>query len=151
MLPLNYCSKTLSSPVFKYPYNRALAALKAAGRAENWDPCQGLKLECINPVTGGPATPSMSASLQLFPDNFKGAEFRSTDSVIYCVAEGEGTTFVQDQRIDWKEKDVFVVPGWKKHRHQNVDSAVLFSVSDRPVHQKLELWREEKFDDQISG
>ena len=57
MLPLNYCSKPLSSPVFKYPYNRALAALKAAGRAEHWDSCQGLKLEYINPATGGPVTP----------------------------------------------------------------------------------------------
>ena len=151
MLPLSYCLKNSSSPAFKYPYNRALAALKAAGRAEHWDSCQGLKLEYINPATGGPVTPSMSASLQLLPANFKGDEYRSTDSVVFCVAEGEGSTFVQDQRIDWKAKDVFVVPGWKKHRHQNIGSAVLFSVSDRPVHQKLELWREERFDDQISG
>ena len=36
-------------------------------------------------------------------------------------------------------------PGWRRHRHEASEDAVLFSVTERPVQQKLGLWREERF------
>jgi gentisate 1,2-dioxygenase len=37
-----------------------------------------------------------------------------------------------------------VVPSWHWHRHHADREAVLFSFSDRPVQEKLALWREER-------
>jgi len=37
---------------------------------------------------------------------------------------------------------VFVCPSWMPYRFEITDQAVLFSFSDRPVQQALDLWRE---------
>ncbi len=44
--------------------------------------------------------------------------------------------------LRWTPRDIFVVPGWMSHTHRADDDAVLFSFSDRPVQEKLGLWRE---------
>jgi gentisate 1,2-dioxygenase len=41
--------------------------------------------------------------------------------------------------------DVFAMPGWCSYRIRALrGDCVLFSFSDRPVHEKLGLFREEK-------
>jgi gentisate 1,2-dioxygenase len=37
-----------------------------------------------------------------------------------------------------------VVPSWAKVEHRADADAVLFSFSDRPVQEKLDLWREDR-------
>lgn len=133
-----------ASPVFSYRYGAARAALERLGAAGGCDACHGVKMEYINPATGESATPTMGAWLQFLPAGFDGAPCRSTDSTVYCVAEGRGRTAIGDDTFAWGPHDVFVVPGWRAHRHQASQDAVLFSVSDRPVHRKLGLWREER-------
>ena len=44
--------------------------------------------------------------------------------------------------LRWAPRDIFVVPGWMSHTHHAADDSVLFSFSDRPVQEKLGLWRE---------
>ena len=39
-------------------------------------------------------------------------------------------------------RDTFVVPSWKQVSHDVAEDAVLFSFSDRPVQEALELFRE---------
>jgi len=47
--------------------------------------------------------------------------------------------------LDFLSADIFVVPSWTWHHHlAQTDDVVLFSFSDRPVQQKLGLWREER-------
>ena len=46
--------------------------------------------------------------------------------------------------FEWSPRDVFVVPSWLRHYHEADDDAVLFSFSDRPVQEKLGLWREQR-------
>jgi gentisate 1,2-dioxygenase len=70
---------------------------------------------------------------------------RKTASTVYCVLEGEGYTEVEGQRLEWKRNDVFTVPGWLWHSHQNTSAqdAFLYSVTDEPAVRKLGLFREE--------
>ena len=142
MLPVNYSRPQRSSPVFSYPYSIAREALETMRRTEEWDECHGLKMQYINPVTGGPVLPTIGAFLQLLPKGFAGASYRSTDGTIFCVVEGSGHTQVGDTRFDWGPHDVFVVPSWAEHQHYADEEAVLFSYSDRPVQEALDLWRE---------
>ena len=46
--------------------------------------------------------------------------------------------------VDWKPRDIFVVPSWKHVTHEASDESVLFSFSDRSVQQTLNLFREER-------
>ena len=61
------------------------------------------------------------------------------------VRNGGGqSTELDGETLDWKKRDTFVVPSWRRHRHVADEEAVLFSFSDRPVQEKLDLWREER-------
>jgi len=144
MLPVDYRPRGLSSPVFSYPYARSREALAALARAGAPDACHGHKMRYVNPATGDHAMPTIGAFLQLLPAGFDTEDYRATDGTVYVAVEGEGRTMVGDTEIAWKPRDIFVVPGWHRHRHLAASEAVLFSFSDRPVQEKLGLWREER-------
>lgn len=144
MLPMGYEATHPASPVFSYPYEKARAALDGLRRAGEWDPCHGLKMQYVNPATGGPATPTMAAFLQLLPEGFDGHDYRSTDSAVFCVVEGKGRTVIEGETFEWGPRDVFAIPGWRQYRHVADGEAVLFSFSDRSAQEKLGLWREER-------
>ncbi|MEM8656433.1 MAG: gentisate 1,2-dioxygenase [Pseudomonadota bacterium] len=142
MLPLGYEKTTPTSPIFNYPYDRSRAALEQMRKAEAWDPCHGLKLRYANPVDGGWAMPTIGTCLQLMPKGFTSAPYRATDATVFVGVEGRGRTRIRDTLVEWGPRDVFVVPSWHEVRHEADDDAVLFSYSDRPVQEKLGLFRE---------
>jgi gentisate 1,2-dioxygenase len=80
--------------------------------------------------------------MQLLPKGFKGKSYRSTDSTVYAVVEGRGRCLVSGETLTFGPRDVFVCPSWMPYRLETDEQAVLFSFSDRPVQQALDLWRE---------
>ncbi len=144
MMPDGYQSDSLCSPIFNYPYDRTRDALETMRRTEQWDRCHGLKTRYVNPVDGGWAMPTMGTTMQLLPDNFATTPYRSTDASVFSVVEGEGRTIVGDRVLDWGSRDVFVVPAWAWRRFETDEDAVLFSFSNRPVQEKLGLFREQR-------
>ncbi len=144
LLPVDWKPTVKSSPIFNYPYARTREALETLCRAQDLDPCHGIKLRYVNPATGDFAMPTMATFMQLLPKGFSSAPYRSTDGTVYVAVEGEGETLVGDKSFAWKKRDIFVVPSWTAHSHRAKEDAVLFSFSDRPVHDKLGLWREER-------
>lgn len=144
MLPLGHRQGSATSPVFNYPYERTREALETMRRRQDWDACHGLKMQYVNPVTGGSAMPTLGTFMQLLPKGFAGADYRSTDGTVFSVVEGSGRTRMGERIFEWGPRDTFVVPSWTWHRHEAIDDAVVFSFSDRPVHDKLGLWREER-------
>jgi gentisate 1,2-dioxygenase len=144
MLPVDYETRSRSTPVFSYPYTRSREALETLRRNGPIDPWYGVKLQYINPVTGGYPMPTMAAFLQLLPSGFRGRLSRSTDSTIYSVAEGRGRTRVGTSTFSWAPRDIFVAPSWVPVSHEVDEDAVLFSFSDRAAQKALGLWREEK-------
>lgn len=145
MVPVEAEYDRPTSPVFNYPYERSREALERLKRRDQWNAWHGLKFKYVNPLTGDYAIPTIATFLQLLPKGFKTQAYRSTDSTVFVCVEGKGRTRVKDQVLEWEPKDIFVVPSWAKHVHEADDEAVLFSYSDRSVHEKLGFWREEKF------
>ena len=142
LLPVDHARASLTTPIFSYPYARTREALERMRGNDGWHPCHGLKMQYINPTTGGSAMPTIGAFIQLLPKAFDGRPYRATDGTVYCVVEGRGRTRVGDSVFEWEPKDVFVAPSWLPISHQAQDDSVLFSFSDRPVQQALGLWRE---------
>ncbi len=85
----------------------------------------------------------MAAFQQLLPKGFAGAPRRATYGAVFCVVEGRGRAALDDGVLDWGPRDVFVIPGWRRHYHEAEEDAVLFSFSDRAAQQALGQWREE--------
>ena len=144
MLPVDYVPKSLASPIFNYPYSRSREALDELSRNGPPHECHGIKMRFVNPATGGSPMPTMGAFMQWLPAGFKGKPYRATDATVFSVVEGSGETKVGDTVMRWKKRDHFVVPSWAKVVHKAAGEAVLFSFSDRPVQERLDLWREDR-------
>lgn len=137
-----------TSPIFSYPYERsreALHHLEGNAPVDDWD---GIKLRYINPATGGSPMPTMATFMQRLPAGFQGKASRQTDGAVYSVVEGAGTAYIEGPngpvRFDFETRDHFVVPSWQAMRLASVKGCVLFSYSDRPVHQALGIHKEER-------
>jgi len=142
LLPVDWKPAVKTSPVFNYPYPRSREALSALAKNGDPDPYHGHKLRYVNPATGESAMPTIGTFLQLLPKGFAGSPYRSTDGTVYVAVEGEGETRIGDTVMRWGPRDIWVVPSWMSHTHHAASEAVLFSFSDRPVQEKLGLWRE---------
>lgn len=142
MKPVEYQPRSRTSPLFWYPYARTREALETLKSHDETHPCWGHKLQYTNPITGDWALPSIATFMQLLPAGFKGAPYRSTDSTVYAVVEGSGRCIIAGQSMAFGPKDVFVCPSWMPYQLEADSDAVLFSYSDRPVQQALDLWRE---------
>lgn len=140
--PLGWEPKTKTSPIINYPYTRTRAALDQMHTAGDIDPCHGVKMQYVNPTTGDHVMPTMGVFMQLLPKGFATAPYRSTDGTIFCAVEGRGRVVIGDETFEWGPRDIFVVPSWVEYRMEADDEAVLFSYSDRPIQEKLALWRE---------
>ena len=147
MLPVDYEARGRSAPVFSYPYARSREALETLSLNGPIDPWHGVKMQYINPVTGGYPMPTIAAFLQLLPSGFRGRPSRATDSTVYSVAEGRGRSRIGADTFAWRPRDIFVVPSWMPVSHEADEDAVLFSFSDRAAQKALGLWRDEKLED----
>lgn len=142
MLPVGMTRDSATSPLFHYPYQRTREALEQMRRREEWDAHHGLKMQFVNPATGGSAMATISAFIQLLPKDFQTSPYRATDGTVFHVIEGAGETIIDGKTFPWQEGDSFVVPSWNPVRHKVTEEAVLFSFSDRTVQEKLGLWHE---------
>ncbi len=133
-----------TSPIFNYPYARSRDTLATLARAQDPDPCDGWKMQFINPLTGGPAMPTIGTFIQLLPKGFRSSPYRSTDGTVVSVVEGRGKALIGGEAFEFEPRDTLVVPSWSECRFEAADECVLFSFSDRPAQQALGLWREKR-------
>lgn len=138
------------SPLLCYRWEPTYEALQKYAKVTDGSPYDGVKMDYINPTTGGDPMLTMGASMQLLRPSEHTKAHRHTGNVIYQVAKGEGYSIVGGQRFDWKEKDIFCVPPWIWHEHCNTqtgEDACLFSFNDLPVMKKLGFYAEQALDD----
>jgi gentisate 1,2-dioxygenase len=135
------------SPIINYPYAKMRPILERLVRTGDVDPHHGARVRYANPINGGWVMPTMGAHLALLPKGFKGKDYRSTDGTIFVCVDGEGSTRVDGQVLEWSPRDVFVIPPWKRYAHAAKEESVLFSISDRPMQEALAIWRDERTTD----
>lgn len=149
MLPVRYDAPFgQTSPIFSYPYDRTREALHTLERQAPVDDWDGVKLRYVNPATGGSPMPTMATFMQRLPAGFEGKAWRQTDGAVFSVVEGHGSVTIahaaQEQIFEFGPRDHFVIPSWHTASLRSAHGCVLFSFSDRPVHQALGIHREER-------
>jgi gentisate 1,2-dioxygenase len=87
----------------------------------------------------------MSCEFSLLRPREETGSHRHNSTVVYHVFRGEGATAVGEERLEWVEGDIFVIPPWEWHRHENRrdQDSILFSIADWPALDALGLYREE--------
>jgi len=132
-----------NSPLFHYRGSDIRAALDGLAN-EDGDPYEGIRIDFTNPVDGAAVFTTLGYGAQLLRPGEATLPKRETASTLYCVLAGHGTTEVAGQTLTWQENDIFVVPNhlWRRHANGNAKNpAVLYSVSDAPLLQKLGHYR----------
>ena len=157
-LPVGYSSKTYGkslfpsggnpkshySPIMKYPYTEARAAIENVQVTE-YSEHEGLTIEYVNPMNGGSILPTIDAHLHLIKNGEILKPLRHSSSKIFLGVEGGGTLEIDGREFKWKKNDVIAVPSWAKYRHINKGKtdSVLFSFSNAPVLKPFGLFRQE--------
>jgi gentisate 1,2-dioxygenase len=132
---------TAYSPLFRYPWPQARAALTAMAQAEDGS----RRLRYVNPATGGPVLSRLDCYLLGLSGGKTTRRYRSTSNAVCMVVEGTGTSTIGDTTIDWQENDIFTLPHWNWISHAaSSDRAIIFQSTDRDVMRRLELLREER-------
>jgi gentisate 1,2-dioxygenase len=133
------------SPMLSYRWQVVRDTLHRL-RHEQGSPYDGIIVEFVNPANGGSVGPTMSICAQLLRPGEKTLSHRQNINTIYIGAEGHGYTVVDGKRLDWAQHDVFCVPTWQWHEHGNDsgEDAIVYSVSDAPVIEKLGLYAEQQ-------
>jgi gentisate 1,2-dioxygenase len=135
----------------KYRWVETLSALNDLAASGPHDPFDGAVLEYRNPQDGGPTTTTMSCRIQLLGPGEQTQAHRHICNTVYHVVRGQGIAKIGKSRaleteLTWTDRDCFNVPTWHWHRFVNssaAEDAILFSVSDRPLFDALQLYREE--------
>ncbi len=138
------------SPLYKYEWQPTYEGLKRFARTTAGSPFDGIRMNYVNPVTGGHVMQTLGASMQMLRPLEHTRAHRHTGSFMYQVAKGTGYSVIAGKRFDWRERDIFCVPSWAWHEHANAsatDDACLFSFHDLPVIEALGLYREEAYRD----
>ena len=138
----------VAPPLLTYRWDATHAALQALADLET-DPYEGVALEYADPRTGGHTLPAMACWIQLLRPGAHTCAHRHTSSAVYHVFRGRGFSVIDGERFDWEQGDFVALPTWAWHEHANTgaDEAILFSITDLPTLEKLDLYREERYPD----
>jgi gentisate 1,2-dioxygenase len=136
------------SPLFLYRWSQTEAALDRLARISA-DPFDDVAFDYVNPTTGGHVLPTIGCRIQLIRAGVETKSHRHSSVSVFHVFRGAGSTVVDGVQIDWKQGDFLVVPpyAWHDHRNLHGEDAVLFSTTDTPVLEALNLLREEAYPD----
>ena len=131
-------------PGYRYSWKETEKTLKQLGEKPG-DPYEGILLEYVNPLTGGPTLPTLSCGIQMLRPNEKTRAHRHTSSTVYHVFRGKGATVIDNIRYEWECGDSLSVPLWRFHHHENLSTepAILFAMSNKPGLSVLGYYREE--------
>src|SRR5215472_11429320 len=130
------------TPMFHYRGADTREALYGL-RQEAGDPYDAIALRFVNPATGASLFPTLDYGAQLLRAGEATRFKRETASTLYVVIDGEGVTEIGGRRFDWRANDIFVVPAfaWRRHQNTGETDAVLYTVSDAPLLEKIGQYR----------
>ena len=128
-----------ASPVFRYPWNTAASALRAAPMARDG----ARRVRYVNPASGGSAMPLLDCYLTALDRGMRTVRFRSNGNAVCYVCAGTGTSRVGSETLAWEPRDVFSLPHGNWIEHGANEDAILFVMTDRDALRRLGLLKEE--------
>jgi gentisate 1,2-dioxygenase len=131
------------SSLKRYPYKRAREAIAHLLKTNQIDRRWGAKLEYRDPSSGGSILPAITAFLQGLPKGFKSQRRKTTETTLLVLVEGAATVKAGEAVYHLKPKDIVLVPSWEPLVIESTQETIIFSVSNKPLLDKLDLWREE--------
>ena len=119
----------------RYPWADTYGALTALRENGEIDPYDGIMVMLSSPVDSGPTLPTIAWQAQLLSKRQKTLPHRHNSTTFYFAFEGAGAVVIENERLEYEQGDIFAVPAWKWHHHENTSNAetILFSIDDWPA------------------
>jgi gentisate 1,2-dioxygenase len=139
-------SRSPISPLLSFPWAQSERALHSMAKLGEVTPFDDVAFQYTNPSTGGHVLPTIGCWIQMLRPGVHTKAHRHSTVSVYQVFKGQGSTIVDGVQIDWEAGDFIAIPPYAWHEHVNRlpdEEAVLFSVNDNPVHEALNLYRED--------
>ena len=129
-------------------YGADILSTLQAMRAHAGDAYEGINIDLVNPVTGASLFPTLGYGAQLLRAGEETLAKRETSSTVYVCMQGRGQTEVAGHTFQWEENDIFVVPNflWRRHVADSSGDAILYSMSDAPLLEKIGQYRAQGID-----
>jgi len=143
LLPVDYKADAHASPILRYPYARTCEALHHLYKSQPLHAAHGVKLRYANPADGKYPFPTMAAFMQFMPKGFDGKKYRTTENIVFNVAEGTGTVTIKGQSFAFGPHDIFVAPSWCEISFKTNEDCTIFSYSDRAAQDAMGFFRDE--------
>ena len=140
-------ARTKVSPQMVYPWDRTEPALHDLAKLDA-SPFDDVSFEYTNPTTGRSVLPTIGCFIQMLRPGIHTKAHRHSYCSMFHAFRGRGSTIVDGVQIDWEEGDFFALPPWCWHEHLNgspSEEAVLFSTTDVPVLDSLNLLEEHEY------
>ncbi len=130
------------TPLFHFKGADVREALEKLKKEEG-DPCEGIKLEFVNPLTGKSVYPTLEYSAQLIRPGEELMAKRETSSAYAVIFEGQGYSEIGGQRFDWEKNDVMALPNflWRRHVNTGKTDAVIYTTSDAALMKNIGQYR----------
>ncbi|HLX27189.1 MAG TPA: cupin domain-containing protein [Casimicrobiaceae bacterium] len=123
-----------SSPMYVYRYEPMRELLeKHRNFAEN--PHEGLLIEYVDPLTGGPVYKTMTFFMQMVRKGETTLPMKQSASLLVAPFEGNGHAQVDGGRFALERFDTLAIPGghWVEYANDGDDPLILFVASDEPA------------------
>ena len=133
-------------PPMRYAWADTHAALMALRENNESDPYEGAMIMLASPVDGGATLPTIAWQAQLLSTKEKTVAHRHNSTTFYFAFEGSGAVVIDGERLNYQKGDIFAVPAWSWHHHENSSSGdtILFSIDDWPAMKKLGFYMKEE-------
>jgi len=105
-----------------------------------------LAIQNVSPIFKSPTLPTIAWQVQLLANGQRTLPHRHNSTTFYFAFEGEGAVVIENERLEYEQGDIFAVPAWKWHYHENRARAetILFSIDDWPAMKKLGFYMKEE-------
>jgi gentisate 1,2-dioxygenase len=146
--PLSALDDTPNSPLMAYRWAETDASLAAQLELEDEEQPGVYELghaaiRFTNPTTGRDALPTMRTEMHRVRAGARTGKRRTTGSAVWQVFRGSGTADLGGSRFQLAEGDLITVPSWVPLHFEAQTQLDLFTFSDHPVFEALNLAREE--------
>ncbi|MFK5979419.1 MAG: cupin domain-containing protein [Rhizobiaceae bacterium] len=133
----------LSSPMYVFRWENMEEALEAQMDRDG-DPHEGIVIDYVDPLTGGPVFATINFYVQMLRPGEKTLPQRETASLLLAPFRGKGHSIVDGKRYDWEQFDTFAVPGgcWVEHVNDSAtEPLIFFGATDAPTQKALKLYK----------
>ena len=128
-------------PMLRFPWSSTKESLLRLSRYSSTGVSE---VDYVNPENGKDVLPTMGFTAILILKSKSLKPTKNSTSSVFHIVKGKGKSKINDQVINWKNKDTFSAPVFSKIEHFAEDDSYIIKIHDKPLQEKIGYYEERK-------